>query len=132
MKKTLPHPVSAPLLVRALAGIRLARRHIFLRPAQRLGHLKVEATPPMSPALRHTLQFLLILAATTFGMPVGHSQLPSSKGAPKVGDKAPDFTLPDSTGKLLTLSHLFSDGKPPTAAGERPAWVLLIFYRGYW
>jgi peroxiredoxin len=74
----------------------------------------------------------MILAATTFGMPVAQSQLPPSKGAPKVGEKAPDFTLLDSTGKPFTLSDLFSGAKQTPAASERPAWVLLIFYRGYW
>ena len=54
--------------------------------------------------------------------------VPRSPNAPKVGDKIPDFTLPDSTGKLVKLSELLS-----TALGEhKQPWVLLIFYRGYW
>lgn len=58
------------------------------------------------------------------------AQLPPSKGAPKVGEKAPDFTLPiasgvqDPAGKTLTLSRLV-----PNQTGQ---WVLLVFYRGYW
>lgn len=48
------------------------------------------------------------------------AQLPESKGAPKVGDVAPDFTLPDQDGKPVKLSDF--RGQP----------VLLVFYRGYW
>jgi peroxiredoxin len=39
----------------------------------------------------------------------------------KVGDKAPDFSLPNGDGKEVKLSDLTS--RSP---------VLLIFYRGYW
>jgi hypothetical protein len=54
--------------------------------------------------------------------------LPPAKGAPQVGQKAPEFTLADSNGKQTSLAELTKtpiDGKP--AKG-----VLLIFYRGYW
>ena len=39
----------------------------------------------------------------------------------KVGDKAPDFELPDATGKLVKLSTLLANGS-----------VVLNFYRGEW
>jgi len=62
------------------------------------------------------------------------AQLPPSKGAPKAGQRAPDFTLPDSTGRPVTLSTLRAGA--PTVDGStaeiRGQWVLLIFYRGYW
>jgi hypothetical protein len=57
--------------------------------------------------------------------------LPPSAGAPQVGQKAPYFTLADTTGQPVSLDHLFApaaddpQGMPPRA-------VLLIFYRGYW
>jgi peroxiredoxin len=47
--------------------------------------------------------------------------LPASAAAPRVGQKAPDFTLPDQNGRTVALADLISDNG-----------VLLIFYRGYW
>jgi len=41
--------------------------------------------------------------------------------APKVGDPAPDFELPDSTGARQSLAALVS-------AGPR----VFVFYRGHW
>ena len=48
--------------------------------------------------------------------------------APHVGQQAPDFTLPDSSGHPVSLTQLFSgfNGSPAPRA------VLLVFYRGYW
>jgi hypothetical protein len=58
-------------------------------------------------------------------------QLPASAGAPKVGEKAPDFTLPDSQGRPVRLYGLL--GAPSGGAPGSPgSWVILIFYRGYW
>lgn len=39
----------------------------------------------------------------------------------KLGDKAPDFALPNGDGKLVTLSE-YTQRSP----------VVLVFYRGYW
>jgi hypothetical protein len=49
-------------------------------------------------------------------------QVPPSTGAPRVGQKAPEFTLPDQDGKDVALSDLVSGSKA----------VALIFYRGFW
>jgi hypothetical protein len=54
--------------------------------------------------------------------------LPPSAQAPKVGQKAPDFALSDTTGKTVSLASLLS-----TSATSQPVkGVVLIFYRGYW
>lgn len=74
-----------------------------------------------------------LLAVGIFGLSVFgfiHSRdMPASAGAPKVGQKAPDFTLADTHGQPVSLSQLFTSA-PGNAAS--PKAVLLIFYRGYW
>jgi hypothetical protein len=55
--------------------------------------------------------------------------LPAASGAPQVGQRAPDFSLADTTGKTVSLSELLS---APLSTGARPKAVLLVFYRGYW
>ena len=48
-------------------------------------------------------------------------QVPLSAQAPRVGEKAPEFTLSDQNGKQVALSDLLS-----------PKGAVLIFYRGFW
>jgi hypothetical protein len=58
-------------------------------------------------------------------------QLPSSTAAPHIGQKAPDFTLPDQNGKPVALADLLAS--PPDGATSGAAnGALLIFYRGHW
>ncbi len=71
---------------------------------------------------------LVVIALFVFGFFVIARQLPASKGAPQVGQRAPDFTLPDTTGKQLSLNELMT----APINGNAPRGVLLIFYRGYW
>ncbi|HEX9160192.1 MAG TPA: hypothetical protein VF980_00685 [Thermoanaerobaculia bacterium] len=54
---------------------------------------------------------------------VGTKMLPPAQGAPRVGQKAPDFTLLDTSGKQVALSQLLASS---------PRGVMLVFYRGYW
>jgi hypothetical protein len=48
--------------------------------------------------------------------------VPASNDAPQAGQTAPDFTLPDTGGKPVSLSDVRQANRA----------VLLIFYRGYW
>ena len=50
-------------------------------------------------------------------------QLPASTAAPHVGQKAPHFTLLDSTRHRVSLAQLLASS---------PRGVLLVFYRGFW
>jgi len=59
----------------------------------------------------------------------GGRHIPPATGAPRVGEKVPEFNLSDSNGKPVSLSQLLSG---PVAGGARPKGVLLVFYRGYW
>lgn len=76
-----------------------------------------------------------------------HSRdLPVSSGAPRVGQKAPDFALTDTNGNKVSLGQLLGAVQSATATGNAadgsgtanatgpaaPKAVLLIFYRGYW
>jgi len=54
--------------------------------------------------------------------------LPASEGAPQIAQRAPDFTLADTSGRMVSLSELLST----PIKGTAPKGVLLIFYRGYW
>jgi hypothetical protein len=89
------------------------------------------------PAL--ALVSLLGIGFFCYGLFYVARQLPASAAAPRVGQKAPDFTLPDEDGNPVSLAALLSSpttapvitgATGPTAAKANG--VLLIFYRGYW
>jgi len=69
-----------------------------------------------------TLLSVLGIAFFCYGIFYHARQLPASAQAPRAGQKAPDFSLPDQNGKTVALADLVSSGKS----------ALLIFYRGYW
>jgi hypothetical protein len=70
----------------------------------------------------------LVVALFVFGLFVFARQLPPSHGAPQVGQKAPEFVLPDTAGRQVALSELLA----APLNGQAPKGVLLVFYRGYW
>jgi len=71
---------------------------------------------------------VVVIGLFIFAFFVGGRLLPPSKGAPQVGQKAPDFTLTDTSGKAVSLNDLLST----PINGSAPKGVLLVFYRGYW
>lgn len=71
---------------------------------------------------------LLVLTASV-GFFVVARRLPQpSTGTPQVGQRVPDFTLPDSNGNPVSPSQLLAGSN----ASSPPKAVLLVFYRGYW
>ncbi len=71
---------------------------------------------------------LVVFGVFVFTIFVAGSRLPAAKGAPQVGQRAPDFTLPDTSGKPVSLNELLTT----PINGNAPKGVLLVFYRGYW
>jgi hypothetical protein len=69
---------------------------------------------------------LALFCFFTFSLGKG---LPPATQAPKVGQKAPDFALADTSGATVTLASLLS---APITASQPTKGVVLIFYRGYW
>jgi len=76
--------------------------------------------------------FLSLAAAAGFCFLVFYAsrQLPPAAGAPRVGEKAPEFALVDTNNQAVTLAGLLST--PMTAGTTPPKGVLLVFYRGHW
>ena len=70
----------------------------------------------------------LVMALFVFAFFIAARWLPESKGAPQLGQKVPDFTLADTTGKPVSLNELLTT----PVNGTAPKGVLLVFYRGYW
>lgn len=86
--------------------------------------------PKRSKVAGATLSLLsvLVLSSFIFSIFIMSRWLPASTGAPRVGQKAPDFTLVDATGKAVSLGDLLTS----PVDGNTPKGVLLVFYRGYW
>ena len=70
----------------------------------------------------------VLFAFSVFALYVSRN-IPDASAAPHVGQTAPDFTLPDSSGKPVALRDVLAS---PMANGAPPKAVLLVFYRGYW
>jgi hypothetical protein len=103
---------------------------VFLWKGVRRGFARDRVHPTRSKILTSifTTLSVLMIALFLFSYFVFARWLPPSTGAPQVGQKVPEFTLPDSTGRHVSLNELLTtpiEGKPPKG-------VLLIFYRGYW
>jgi hypothetical protein len=62
---------------------------------------------------------LLLVAGAWFNFVV--ARVPDTPTALRVGEPPPDFTLPDASGRPVSLADY---------RGQKP--VILVFYRGYW
>ncbi len=108
--------------VAALFVSAIAVRRAFSRPQLYTGKISSSIIAVLS---------ILVCALLTFATLESRS-LPSSSAAPQVGQKAPDFTLPDTQGNQVSLTRLLDHGGAGAANSVAPKAVLLIFYRGYW
>jgi cytochrome oxidase Cu insertion factor (SCO1/SenC/PrrC family) len=69
------------------------------------------------PALALSLALLVLGAWNTFVV----ARIPDTPTALRVGEHPPDFTLPDASGRPVSLADY---------RGKKP--VILVFYRGHW
>jgi hypothetical protein len=116
----------ANLLMFAAAALLLAvgLRRSFSPPARSRGKITGPILTVASTAAMGFFVFLVFFASRG---------LPESHGAPRVGQKAPDFTLPDINGKPISLTDLLAQAQASASdKSEHPRSILLIFYRGYW
>ena len=65
------------------------------------------------------LSSLLLVGGAWFNFVA--ARVPDTPTALRVGEPAPEFTLPDATGRAVSLADY---------RGQKP--VILVFYRGYW
>ncbi|HEY6250907.1 MAG TPA: hypothetical protein VI685_13180 [Candidatus Angelobacter sp.] len=76
---------------------------------------------------------LIVFGLFSFAGYMTFKTFPAAKNAPKIGQRAPEFTLADSGGKNFSLAQLLST--PITNSSGTtlsPKGVLVVFYRGYW
>lgn len=106
--------VSWLLFAAGLALVAAGLARAFLRPETYRGRV----TGPILGVLS-----LAVVGFFFYATLVASRQLPAAPNVPKVGQKAPSFTLPDSQGRPVAFQELVGPGKP---------WIVLIFYRGYW
>jgi hypothetical protein len=108
----------------AAALLAIGLRNAFGRPSSYHGRISGPILTALSAG---------VLGFFCFSIFVESRHLPSAVGAPKVGQKAPQFSLPDTSGTSVSLSELLSSPIPTqSGTGQVPKGVLLIFYRGYW
>lgn len=76
---------------------------------------------------------IALLGLFAWGTAYASKQLPASQDAPRVGDRAPDFSLVDKDGTTVSLPTLL-DSPFSTEGGRhrKTNGAVLIFYRGYW
>ena len=103
---------------------------VFLWLGLRRGFARDSAHPARSKIVASIVGVLgaALIALFLFSYFVVGRWLPASKGAPQVGQKMPEFSLPDANGRQVSLNELLST----PVNGQSAKGVLLIFYRGYW
>jgi hypothetical protein len=113
--------VNVLFLGTGLALLFVGLRRAFGQPQQYRGKITATILGAVS---------VLIVALFCFVVFYQTRQLPASTGAPKVGEKAPEFVLPDTNNQPISLASLLST--PLANSQTPPKGVVLVFYRGYW
>jgi peroxiredoxin len=71
-----------------------------------------------------------IFASFAMGIFVRARRLPPSAQAPKVGERAPDFTLPDENGAPVSLTALRAPASPSAAPPHKGVLLVFSMYAG--
>jgi hypothetical protein len=111
--------VNIPLFILAVVLLFFGVRRAFA-PGRRLVS---KITAPIVAIIS-----LLVLAMFIFTAFIASRWLPASANAPQVNQKAPEFTLKDTTNKAVSLADLLTQ----PINNQPPKGVLLVYYRGYW
>jgi hypothetical protein len=111
------------LFAAALALLGAGLRRAYRRPQEYRG----KAAGPILGLLSVAMLSLFLFLNFSFT-----KLKPPAQGTPQVGQKAPDFTLPDTNGNRVMLSRLWGHAASGASGSTKDQWVLLIFYRGYW
>ena len=110
-------------LIFAAAGLLLVAglRRAFGQPEQYRGKIAGPILSVLGAALLGLFCFFTFYLSR---------QLPKAAEAPRVGSRAPEFVLPDTANRQVSLASLLSE--PLSLTHAAPKGVLLVFYRGYW
>ena len=108
------------LMAGGLVVLGVGARRAFAQPGRWFGKISASLLSILS---------VLILGLFVFYNFSLSAQLPESAGAPKVGEKTPDFTLPDQDGREVKLSDIVASLSNESG---KDRYVLLVFYRGHW
>ena len=112
----------ANLLLFAVSGLLLA---VGVRRAAAPGRLRGLR---VGSAVVVTAVSAAIFASFAMNVFVRARQLPASAGAPRIGERAPAFTLPDENGASVSLDSLIASAPVPGApARQATRGVLLVF-----
>jgi len=111
--------INLPLFMLALVLLFIGLRRAFA-PGRRL------VSKIVAPMIATVC--VLVVAMFIFVAFIASRWLPASTGAPQVNQKAPEFTLPDTNNKPVSLTELLT--RPIN--NQPPKGVLLVYYRGYW
>src|SRR5271169_824947 len=113
--------LSMLLSVVALIFLGLGLKHAFGRPV-------VYRRKILSSVL--SLVSLLLVGVAIFAS-FSARAMPTSAGAPQIGQRVPDFTLADTNDHPVSLAQLLAQAANDSKVMPAKS-VLLIFYRGYW
>ena len=112
------------LLLFALCGLLLVVGGVRAAAPGRLRGWRI------ATALAATALSVAVFATFAMNVFVRARNLPASGGAPRVGARAPGFTLPDESGTPVSLDRLLASARPPGAPASKGVLLVFSMYAG--